>query len=63
MTNLQKKALKRSHDLVSEIIARLFDLEKSKPDYTSSPVWTEFEKIKWKLVEIENWIGALLDEK
>ena len=63
MTNLQKYSLKRSHDLVNEVVTKIFDLEKRKTKNVLKVNYAELQEIKQKLIEVENWIGALTDEK
>jgi len=63
MTNLQKYSLKRSYNLINEGVAELFSLEKRKTENILKIKIEEIQGIKRKLIEAENWIGALLDEK
>ena len=63
MTSLQLKALKKSEDLVEECIKRIFTLEEHRSKTTLEVVYRELGGIKNNLIEVENWIRAIIKNK
>lgn len=63
MTSLQDKALKRTYHLIEESIKRIFTLEEHKSKTSLKVAYKELQGIKQTLIEAENWLGALINEK
>ena len=64
MTQLQRKALERTGELVSNALNGLIThIGERDPKYKDTTQGKQIATIRWELVKADNWVAALLNEK